>query len=870
MRFRTIFALLLITLAAKPPGAIAQPSPSPATQPGTADAIRVLLEQADYWRGKYQAQLSDEALTRVLALDPRNADALALQAQSAADRNDLKSAQVSLAKLQSVRPDDPRIATVQQALQAGPLDPDILMEARREAAAGQAARAVAAYRRAFKGDDPPPSLAVEYYQQLASVDGNWDAARDGLAAHIRADPQDLRAQLAYAQAMTYHEGTRADGVDRLAALSALPSVGPTARASWRNALLWSTDDDRAQAQIDAYLQQNPTDPAIEAKKTEIKASLPDAGVHSRLEGYASLEDHKLADAEKQFTAALASNPNDVEAMSMLAVIRRFQGRWAEASALIAKIEELAPDRRNELITEQNLDKPYGPAGGVGRSDPGDAGRAIRRRYEEVTALTRRGEFDAAETLLRRLTGPRPNAGSVLQLADIQARAGRLKQAEASFRTVLRSQPGSAAALAGLATVLTRDGKSGEADALFARAEATGHGSSIGASHAQALRQEALAASDPATRAGLFRQAVAADPANPWLRLELARLLLSQRQADEARSVMAPVADATKPGVDQLRAAIYFAEADGDDRLGAVLAARLPPNALTPDMRDVEARAALATDLRDARSQAGLPAVRRRLLALAAKPDPTGARGAAFAQELVRLGDKAGAREVIRTAYNVRPPQPQQRIAYAGALVGAGYPRDAELISGSLQPERLDPAQRTELTQVRNGAAVVAADVLTGRGQAADAYDQLAPRLAKEPENPELNLALARLYAAQKQPRKADLIIEDMRRRNPDSPSVQVAAIYAAMQDGDIGRAADLAGQAKKESAAEPQVWVAAAQVARAQGKYRQALEELRTARDLRRKQLAASSSSDASDVIRARWPFHTPASALLSDRPGLA
>ena len=124
--------LLLASATVIPFSAIAQPAPSPSTQSGTADAIRVLLDQANYWRSKDVPARADEALSRVLSLDPRNVDALALQAQAAADRNNQQQARASLAKLQAVRPDDPRIASIQAALQAGPLDSAAIADARRQ------------------------------------------------------------------------------------------------------------------------------------------------------------------------------------------------------------------------------------------------------------------------------------------------------------------------------------------------------------------------------------------------------------------------------------------------------------------------------------------------------------------------------------------------------------------------------------------------------------------------------------------------------------------------------------------------------------------------------------------------------------------
>ena len=849
-------ALLLASATIIPVAAVrAQAPASPTTQASTADAIRVLLDQANYWRSRDQPQRADEALGRVLALDPRNPDALAAQAQAAAERGNQQVAMSALAKLRTVRPDDPRIESIQQVLRAGPLDNSALSEARRLAQAGRPADAVAAYRRAFKGDTPPPSLSAEYYQTLASVDGQWDTAREGLAAQVRTNPQDLRTQLAFAQALTYHEGTRADGVDRLAALAQLPSIRDQARTAWRQALLWSGDDDRTQAQINTYLKQYPSDADLDAKKVELTRPLPDPGMRSRRAGYQAVEGKETPQAEQDFTTALTYNPNDVDSLTMLALIRKQEGKAAEAKRLIDKAISLAPDRKEELLTAVGGNAAALASGNNG-GNVGDGGLAIRREYQQVAVLTRRGEYAAAEAKLRHLMGSKPNLGNYLELGDIQARAGKLAEAEASFRTVLRSQPRSVPALTGLGGVLTREGKADEAQQVFARAGVRGSGGP-GQSRAQQLVEQARAASDPDARIQLLRSAVADTPADPWLRLELARALLAQNQLADARQVMAPAINSAKPTVDQLRAGIYFADGAQDWPLVTSLVARLPVASRTPEMRNVGIRAEVASDLANARSAGSVDAVESRMIALAGRPDPSGARAVAFANDLIKSGDKRGAREVIRTALNAsRPPTAEQRIAYGGMLIAAGYPSDAKLVTAGLQTDRLSPLERSNLSDVRDNAAVFSADQLAGRGNTADAYDELAPRLAQNPENPDLNMALARLYEAHRQPAKAVAITDELLKRNPSSLNVRVAAINAALAAGENARAADLAAKTKDEFPDEPQAWIAAADVARAQGRSGQALSELRTARTLRSKQLdtsGTSNSSDASDVMPEGW-----------------
>jgi tetratricopeptide (TPR) repeat protein len=858
-RLAAFRAALLATAASIPLAAVAQ-TPNPAVaQAGTGDVIRVLLDQSAYWRSKNEDKLADEALSRVLALDPNNIDALAMQAQAAADRGDKQTANQALAKLKAVRPDDPRIASIQQALQIGPIDQSALAEARRLAQDGKPAQAVDAYRRVFKGTTPPPSLATEYYQTLGATEGNWGAAKDGLAAHLRADPNDLPAQLAYAELLTYRDETRGEGLKRLAFLTREPQVAAAADRAWRQALSWLPATQSSVALYDDYLSHNPTDTEVQHWRAVASA---DSGT-LRNTGFDDLQNNRIQQADADFSKALQVDPNDSDSMIGLALVRFKENRQADGRDLIRKAIEIDPSKSTQYQSmldtsaaqngTYNNGTRYVRSGNNGGYDAA-AARKIRGEYAEVNTLSERGDFNRAEALLRRLMGRRPNAGNYLQLGYIQERAGRLADAEASFRTVLRSQPRNVAALSGLAGVLQRENKGDEADRVYAQAESYGGGGAIGASRADQLRKQAESVADPAARVGLFRAAVAADPANPWLRLELARSLQGQGRDAEAREVMAPVIDASRPTADQLRAGIYFAQGSRDYAAAATLVARLPAKARTPEMQEIGQNAEISRDVQDAKSQPSTAAMQQRMLQLAAKPDPTGSRGAQFAQELVRAGDRAGARDVIRVALSAsRAPTPQQRIAYAGALIGAGYPREAKVVTAGLQPAELNPLQRSNLREVQDNAAVSAADNLNARGQTQEALTELTPRLQQDPANPALNMALARVYEKQNRTGTAVAITQELLKRNPSDLSVQVAAVSAALAAGDTDRAAALARKLTADYPDEPQGWLAAGEVARARGENGAALSDLRRARDLRLKQLRSADTSDAQDVMAPGW-----------------
>jgi cellulose synthase operon protein C len=826
-------ALLLASASFVSFAASAQQTTSPAAQSGTADAIRVLLDQAQYWNGVYQYDKADQALKRVLTLDPNNPDGLALEAQSAADRGDQQAARTALAALRAARPDDPRIAMIQQTLQAGAIDQTTLTQARALAAASKPDDAVAAYHQIFRGNNPPPSLATEYFQTLAATDGNWEAGRAGLAGLLRLNPQNLRAQLAYAELLTYHDETRVEGIQRLQVLIKIASVSDQANKDLRQALLWMPTSSDNLALFEAYLADHPNDSDLQQR---VQLAKSDSTI-VRINGFDAMQAGQFDDADRDFTQALSLNAKDSDSMVGLALVRLHQRRADDAKNLLRQAIVLDPTKAD---TYQSLIDGTGPTNAGPTIDYGAiAARRIRSEYAQVAALTNRGRYAEAELRLRGLMGRRPTAANRLQLADIQARAGRFSDAEASYRSVLAAQPRNVTAMGGLAGVLTREGKLAEADALFARAESSGGGASIGRIRAQALQQQAEQVSDPVARTALFRAAVAADPTNPWLRLSLARGLVAQDRDAEANQVMAAVADSPKPSVEQIQAAIYFYNETHELQQASALIGRLPDKARTQDMRQIQARATLDADLREARDLGSLAATRSRLLAVAARPDPTGVRGAEISVELVRLGDKPAAREAIRLALAAsRPVTPAQRLAYAGALLGAGYPNDAKTVTAALPVTHLSPLQASTLAALQDNTAVYSSDNLNTAGKTADAYDQLAPRLAANPDSPELNMALSRLYEAKQKPRQALAINEELLRRNPSSLAVRRSTVGAALAAGEYDRASELAKQTMTEFPDEPEAWVTAADVARARNEPGVALKDLKTARALRRQQLA--------------------------------
>ncbi len=106
----------------------AQAAPANA-DPASVAVMGALLRQAEYWRGQGNSTQSEHVLRRALAVDPRNADALAGLVRLQAEAGHFDAAGNSMTQLAAAAPDDPRVAALGALVRDGPADPQDMAEA---------------------------------------------------------------------------------------------------------------------------------------------------------------------------------------------------------------------------------------------------------------------------------------------------------------------------------------------------------------------------------------------------------------------------------------------------------------------------------------------------------------------------------------------------------------------------------------------------------------------------------------------------------------------------------------------------------------------------------------------------------------------
>ncbi|WP_149537184.1 cellulose biosynthesis protein BcsC [Siccirubricoccus phaeus] len=798
--------------------------------PGAAmaqqNALATLLAQGEHWLRENRPELAITAFNRVLGADPANPDALAGAAAAEAAQGNRAAAEALLARLRrAVGAGDPRLAAAESRLRGAAIDREALAEARRLASAGQTAEAVARYREAFGAATPPDPLAVEFYTVLAGTEQGWAAAREALAALAARQAGDPQARLALGRILTYREPSRAEGIALLRRLAGDPRIGTAATAAWRQALLWMGTGREAIPELEAFTARNPGDAAMAQRLAEARATPsgePSPADMARQRGFEALEANRGRDAEAAFQAAIAADGSDADALGGLGIVRLRQGRAEEARALLERAVAAAPGRAGQW--RQALD-----------------GASYVTELADARAAMRAGRTEAAEAALRQAVAREvpDRADAEALLGDILLRRGEAAAAEARYRAALARRPDFGAASIGLERALRDQGRIAEADDLARRRR--GPAGPAVAGPGAALRAQAARTADPQEAVALLRAALAAEPGNAWIRLDLARAVTRQGRAAEGRALMAE--GLGRGGAEARFAAALFAEDDGRLAEAAALLEQVPAAQRTPDMVRLLARARASAEValaaEAARGALGYEG-RNRLLAIAARPDPSGTMAAEVVRAFGRLRDRPGADEAARVALAAnRQLQPAGRLAIAAALVEAGRPEAAQSLLAAAGGGNLTAEQRRQVAALQSGIAVRAADLANEAGDQAAGFEQLRPALERDPADPAANLALARLYTGANRSAEAVRVAETVLARDPGNLEARAAVVEAAIAAGNLRRAEAVLTEGRAAAPQEPRLLLLEARLARARGDSRTAERALDAAAAQRRAQTGA-------------------------------
>jgi Tfp pilus assembly protein PilF len=642
--------------------------------------------------------------------------------------------------------------------------------------------------------EQPASTAVTTLVRQAErwlAQGRPDLAQLSAARALAAEPSNVEALLAAARvetarnnregALAYLRRAAAGGTEeqRLAATAAQRSLSlDQAALDQARRLAREGRNDEASARYRAIFAGGP---GPEYAREYYQALAGSAG--TRAEGIAGLS--RLADA-----------PN-ADATTRLATAAALTYQESTRAEGIGRLRTLADRPETAAAAQQS----WRQALSFGGSDPATAPQieAYLARFPNDTELVQRLQS------LRRT--PSPPLADTRQ--DTARREGVADLETGGLRTAGRSQASHAPGLS----------------------EAPRSATSLAATPAYPspprpndrtaqLRAEAAQTADAAVATTLLRSAVALAPLDPWPRLDLARALKRQGRGPEARALVEELA-AQSNTADAHFAAALLAQEDGriDDAEGQLNA--IAPARRTPDMSRLQARIRTERDIARAGTGGTLNAGDRQALM---------AFGTA--------GDRASAIEASRVALAANAGAgPAARLAVAGALLGADADSEATALSDQLNGATLSADQRRDLASLRSGIAIRAADRLNETGAQAQAFERLRPVIAENPDNPDVKLALARLYQGARQPSEALTLAQSVLARDPRNFAARQGAVDAAIALGDRRTAEILVAEAQASNPNDSRLTYLRARVAGSFGNTTQAKALLQQSLDQRQAEL---------------------------------
>lgn len=852
-----------------------------------------LAATARMWSAKHRDDLAAQAIQKALLVAPTDPMLLAQAVRIELRLGDARGAQAALARLKAGAPGAVATLQMEDEFRAVTSGREELASIRLLARSGNAQEAAQRLVTLFPHGAPPGALGAEYYRIAAGTPAGYMAAVDALRRRAAQDSSDTDAALTLADLLNEHSQTRAEA-NRIAwGLAVRDDVDHTAAMNlWRRILQGAGANPAYAGALHAYLQLSPGDSEFEQRAADIDAVLD---ARSRLErdpyyiaqqqGLRALGRGDLAAADPLLSRAARARASDPDALGGLGLVRLHEGRHEEARALFQRAAALASDDRAKWASLARTALLWATiaqgraAAAAGRAQ--DAERAARAALSMdagnvqaklllVDALLAERNWSAAEPLLRELLAQRElSVDAVRDMQSLLQATGRANEID-PLLDALQVRFGAAAKgdrtqfaqlragrLVSKAERLVADGKNGPAaqqyeaalrlapDAPWTRFALAGLYRDLGLQQlGRAVMDEGLTVSaspDMRYASGLYRssiddiagaQAVLA-PIPTYVRSDGMRALAlrldaQQTLAEARRSLASGETDAAGEMLERAR------ELGADDPYVTASV-----GAFWIDMGDAERGVVLMRDWMAAHPRETDIDVRLRygdLLGSAGRNDDLDAwlrqlrdAGHLSVQQSVRLEDQA-LRLVLREA--------------DAALDQHDYARARRLLGHASPVGRRDKRYALEL-----------ADLERAEGNYAAARATLAPVLARMPDDPDAQLALARvLEQSGSRAQALALVRHVLDEVSPDDVDVRLSAARRLAALRRIGEAMQVTSALRRAYPTRSDVTV----------------EEGRLAEDMGRYERAAALYRDSLVQERAAGvptnsPGGTPAQAALDD-----
>nr|WP_318368971.1 cellulose synthase subunit BcsC-related outer membrane protein [Enterobacter sp.] len=772
--------------------------------------LKALFDQANYWHEKSHDDLANESLKKVLMVDANNTQALYLMALWAQQNGDLKAAAQWRTRLAAVSPDDAGLQALDNAKQLAQVPQGQLSLARQQARSGNVPAALSTWRSMFSGDTPPPSLAPEYYLTMASDKAMYPQALSEIQRFVAQNPQNNAARVALGKMLTWREETRREGI---AQLEPMASGNKEADEGLRQALLWLGPQPGDEQLYDNYLQRHPKDADMQAYYRK------NVGGAAKGEGYTALNSGDTGNAKRQFEQVLQTNPEDADALAGLGYIAQRNGDYQAAEQYLNRAASQGGDASAERKAQADDAAFYG-------------------QLAQAQQALKEGNVSQALALSAPLVQQSGERGTAAKLfrADVLRHNKDFPQAEQTLRDVLSDQPQNAAARENLYYVLRDQNKAEEAQTVLRTLPASLQAklqprvvTGLPGDPIRRQAQQLAAAGNTPQAIAVLRQGVSRLPDDPWLRLDLARLLQKNGNDMEASNVIAP---ASRPGAgaSSLYAAALFASENGAWQQSQTLLSRISPATQNGQMRDLAKRVNYNLQLSTAErylAQGNTLAAANTLKTLTGEPPKNPADAGKLAKLLAASGDMTSAVALVRESMGAGVQGNAGDYAdQVTVLNKAGLNAEAQTFLSN--PELQARSTPTQLAGMRNGYVINEADRLREQGNYAAAYDKLIRALQSDPQNTDLMFAMGRLYQTGKMNKEAGVVYDYLITRDNDNQDARVGAIDVALAENNVDKAQSLASGLRADNSADR--YLLLARLEEAKGNHQQAMTYLRSAR----------------------------------------
>ncbi len=771
-------------------------------------AVQALFDQANYWHQKAHDDLARDALNKVLMVDGNNTQALYLMALWAQQGGDPATAAKWRERLSKVSPQDRYLTQLDHARQLQSIPTAQLSLARQQARVGNISTSLQTWRNTFSGNEPPASVAAEYYLTMAGDRTLLPQAVDNLRRFASDYPQDTGARLALGKALTYQESTRREGMQLLEGMA---SGNVDADRSLRQALLWLGPQPGDEPLYQHYQQRHPQD------STVLDYYRKNMGGAEKSQGFSALNSGNTEGAQNAFDHVLQANPQDADALAGLGYVAQRNGDYAAAADYLDRAATLGGDNSQQRQKQAADARFYGQLAAAQQAlKKGNVADALSLSEPLAQA---EGEKGVSAKLFR---------------ADVQRRSNLPEAAEQTYRSILQVDADNSPAKEGLFYVLRQQNRSAEANSLLSSLPDSVRKSvapqpGVTSDPLRREAKQAVAAGNPQRAIALLQQGLTHFPNDGWLRLDLARLYQAQGDTARAAGVMQP---AFRPGAssNEIYAGALFASENGAWQQAQTLLAKVPASRQNRDMRELVQRVNFNLQMAVAQqylAQGSNTAALNSLKALAMAPPQKPADAGSLAKALAGAGDLTTAVSVVRN--NMQRGVQGNAGDYAAqvaVLNQAGLNGEAQKFL--MDPELQARSTPTQLAGMRNGYLINEADRLRTQGQYAAAYDKLIGALQHDPQNTDLMFAMGRLYQSGKMNKEAGVVYDYLMTHDTPSQDARTGAIDVALARHDLTKAKTLMAGLHGEQT--PERLLLMARVAEAEGDHQQALAYLRSAR----------------------------------------